>query len=522
MKRASGVWALLCLGACTSPAVGGGGGDATGSGGAGSSSGGGVGSSGLSSSSGGGTPDAGAPNEVLLVEGLLITRVAFAQTVSVDVVRNGSVVDPLQRRMPVLQDRAADVRVHVAAEADWAPQEVTAQVILRHADGRVVVNEDTRTPVPPSNDAQPPSLFTVPLPGGELDEGVEVTVRLLSAQGRAAALLSSHPAHFPAVGSSFPLRPQRQYPLRLHLVPIRYDRDGSGRLPDTSPAQLDLIRAQLATFYPVNEVTLTVGEPLPWSRPLTLSLNVNFGALNDALYDRRVEDGAADDVYYYGLVSAADTFDAYCGGSCVTGQSYLVEDAADADIRVGAGMGFGGPDSVATLIHELGHLHGREHAPCGVNSWDDAYPYTDASIGSWGRNPEDGSFLSPDVFTDFMGYCDDTWVSDYTMGALHTRARILADAQPRGVPASRFRMLSQEEDGTWHWGTVHNARPQGPTVALECLDARGQRIAQVLAHRVRLSHGPQWRLRVPDLPAGTRTLVGHAPQEFSVVVAPQP
>jgi hypothetical protein len=46
------------------------------------------------------------------------------------------------------------------------------------------------------------------------------------------------------------------------LVPLRYDTDGSGRLPNTSPEMLARFRAHLEALYPVTGAELTVHPPI--------------------------------------------------------------------------------------------------------------------------------------------------------------------------------------------------------------------------------------------------------------------
>ena len=55
---------------------------------------------------------------------------------------------------------------------------------------------------------------------------------------------------FPRAGE-LALRPRPVGPLRVLLVPLRYDADGSGRLPDTSPAQLQAFHDALLAMFPV-------------------------------------------------------------------------------------------------------------------------------------------------------------------------------------------------------------------------------------------------------------------------------
>jgi len=96
-----------------------------------------------------------------------------------------------------------------------------------------------------------------------------------------------------------------------------------------------------------------VHAPLPYSGGYTFSGNVDFGDVNAELQQLRDDDHAPPEAYYYALVAPEATFDDYCGRSCVTGQSYVVDDPADADLRVGSGQGWAGETAAWTLAHEV-------------------------------------------------------------------------------------------------------------------------------------------------------------------------
>jgi hypothetical protein len=64
--------------------------------------------------------------------------------------------------------------------------------------------------------------------------------------------------------------------------------------------------------------------------------------------------------------------------------------------------------------HELGHNLDLPHAPCGGPAdADPQYPYSGASIGSWGYDIANGVLKSPNTHTDLMSYCTPAWISDY-------------------------------------------------------------------------------------------------------------
>lgn len=107
------------------------------------------------------------------------------------------------------------------------------------------------------------------------------------------------------------------------------------------------------------------------------------------------------------------------------------------------GAGFNG--MTATMAHELGHVLGLGHAPCGLVSGDmgdpnyPAYePYDTvnakrASIGEYGYDSSTRTVMSPNFFADFMSYCGPGWISPYHYRALIEHSLL----DPQWVPAAR-------------------------------------------------------------------------------------
>jgi hypothetical protein len=132
-------------------------------------------------------------------------------------------------------------------------------------------------------------------------------------------------------------------------------------------------------------------------------------------------------------MNPADSFDAFCNNGCTTGLGFVVDDPTDGSIRVSSGTGFPGIDSAWTMLHEVGHQHGRSHAPCGVSGADRQFPQRDGTIGLWGYDRSTPTMLNI-TSHDFMSYCEDEWVSQYTWAALLTRIQAV------GTPALERRM----------------------------------------------------------------------------------
>jgi hypothetical protein len=115
----------------------------------------------------------------------------------------------------------------------------------------------------------------------------------------------------------------------------------------------------------------------------------------------RTAEGSSRD--YYGVVKVSY-------GSGVAGIGYI-------GYPVSMGWDYSG-SAPGVMAHEIGHTFGRQHAPCGgVAGADPSYPYAGGAIGVYGLNVATKQVLPP-TYTDLMGYCGSTWISDYTYKAV--------------------------------------------------------------------------------------------------------
>lgn len=194
-------------------------------------------------------------------------------------------------------------------------------------------------------------------------------------------------------------------PLHVRVVPYQVD----GKVPDTSAAVIEGMRTALYAVYPVTEVTIDVDEVQVWTEAYDLgSINVAVGVRQETAM------GAGEvpwNTYYYAIANGGlDSRDDYMG---ITGTS---EDGGGGSLvraYFAAGAAFGDQRSEDTLIHEMGHVHGLEHAPCdGESNVDRDYPYAEAAIGVEGYDLRTGTFVPADS-KDMMSYCYPRWISPY-------------------------------------------------------------------------------------------------------------
>ena len=195
---------------------------------------------------------------------------------------------------------------------------------------------------------------------------------------------------------------------------------------------LSVLKQQL----PVGAYNADVRAPYTTTAPALQNDNAN-GAWGTILSEMlTVRAGDASTRYYYGVVKT--TY-----GSGVAGIGYVGGSA-----RAALGWDYL-PSGSGVMAHEVGHNMSRQHAPCGgVSGADPSYPYAGGLIGMWGLDLTTLALKSPATFTDLMGYCGNTWVSDYNWSGMVA----YREGGPNNAPA-----VDEGGPGLLVWGRITDA-----------------------------------------------------------------
>lgn len=406
----------------SSPDGSNGGGPTDGQGGSGATTSSGAGSQGGSTGEGAGDP----LGETAGATGYNVREVAFYQAVKSTVFANGNAQSPSVR---LVADRPAVVRVFVdTAGTTGAP--VTA---------RLTIGANPPLDVPAaasyaSNDADYGSTINFDVPAGYMKAGQSWKVELLESTDTA----TGNPS---ALTPEKSLAVEATHAVKVTIIPVMYQADGSNRMPDTSQSQLDRYQAYFMTLYPASSVTVSVGNTLQWGQSIGAGGDGWDSLLNELSDVRASSGGAAFDEYYYGVFEPSNSFEQFCGGGCVAGLGFIGDPGGEYS-RAAIGLGYGGDVAAWTAVHEVGHNHGRPHSPCGgVAGPDPGYPHSGGDIGVWGMDIFGHQMVEPS-YKDFMGYCEPTWISDYVY------ENILDFMQQTGG-AQSFHIPEEELDQEW-------------------------------------------------------------------------
>ena len=437
----------------------------------------------------GGTADAGpapdAPAAQAFADQVSLSEIASFQTVKVDLMKDGA--DIVKTNAPIVSERATLLRAYVTVAKKWKAATIDAELDVT-VDGRTYVFNDSKTISKSSTDDNLGSTFDFSLPEALVHPTTTYALKVWRED-------TGEEIDYPTDGTTRTLPVSDGGAVHVVMVPIRYDADSSQRLPNLGDAELARYHDTLYSMYPTAIVNVEVHEPLPWAQAID-PLGPGWDEVLTAVADLRAKDKPAANVFYVAAFEPAESISAFCNkGGCILGIAPLAG-PNDVDLRVAAVLGYGGQLGPNTLLQELAHAMGRDHADCGgADGVDPAFPYPGAGIGNWGYDIVAKELVDPGTVSDFMGYCSPVWISDYTYKGLFKRITYVSqgvDETPwmsAGPAKTSQRVLHVGKDGSVRVGrTLSIAPPRGATRSVTVTRADGAR-RRIDAPFVPLDHG---------------------------------
>ncbi|MEM7159168.1 MAG: hypothetical protein AAF799_40400 [Myxococcota bacterium] len=386
--------------------------------------------------------------------GITLTEIYADHGVHVPVYRDGAWVDGSGRNAELIANRNTLIRAYWELEPDFEPRVIEGRLVLTQPDGsqesasRLFMVEGNSVP----NDLDTNIYFIAPAelvtPGVQFHiELYETTDDLRDTPEPAQSVFPAEPAYI-GIEST---------PMELQVVIVPIDHDTGAQCPEPpeiTDDELQYLSDQLFMQNPVNRVVMTRRDPIAY----TQSMN-SFNGVLGFLADLRATDGADPAAYYYGVVRPCDGGPDGVGGQAISIPGFPSMDNGWA--RTSVGRWYGSLSSTAnTFVHEVGHTQGRRHIFCNGDEGgtDPSYPYDAGDIGVWGFGSQDFSLHSPTASKDYMTYCGNTWVSDWTWRQVSPYIRELTSwgAQgPVGQPEGHVLVgLVDPESGDETWFTT--------------------------------------------------------------------
>ena len=222
---------------------------------------------------------------------------------------------------------------------------------------------------------------------------------------------------------------------RIRFVSVQQGTSAPGNI--SNPAQLMALARRL---HPLDAVDVDVR---PGVFTASQALEAGGGGWEQVLGDldaQRLSDPDGANRIYFGITALP-----YGRAQGIVGLAFTGIPAAT------TALGWDDSDDASRVVaHELGHIWGRRHSPCGSpppNTVDGAYPYSGGRIGVTGMDVTNTT-LKPVSSPDIMGYCfQSPWTSDYSyQGVMDFRQ------------ANASVVLGPPQPSVLVWGRIVNGR----------------------------------------------------------------
>jgi len=304
------------------------------------------------------------------------------------------------RHVPIIQLKDARLEVTIRTAANAEGRSVIARVSI---SGTVPTTVDQQVELVPG-DATDVSFL---IPGMSITDDAAISIGLYESDDikrDGDTSVSRWPRDL-----DMPLDARDPGGLRLTVVPIRPNATVGGDF-DVTPEMMAEIESDMLAQLPINSVELVAHAPVDWTDDLGEISSWNEVVL--LLANLREQEGADPDMYYYGLIP-------WSVNLALGGLAATLSDAPFWRVSIGV-QG----ERSNVLLHEVMHVLGRRHTPCGDPGGPDPfYPYDEALIGPVAYDAVNDEWVDPLSTHDTMSYCSPSWTSDYTYTALFQEIR---------------------------------------------------------------------------------------------------
>ena len=410
--------------------------------------------------------------------GISIVSVEANQGVGVTLIEGEAYFGPDERNAHLVRNRDTLVRFqHVIDDPErWIPRELTGilHIVPPGEDPTELLRVRT---IFVDGDSDPRKLgenFFFSLLADEALPGTRFWLELRESDGGIdVSSLDEGRASVPSEPLEIGFEPT-DLEIEVVIVPVDYQWVDPPRYPDITDEDIQIFHDELLQQNPVQDIEISIrDEPLVWDEQLS-----NLGSLLSPTRALKEADEAPPNVYYHAFVDV--------GGSSVNmvaGIAWLTNDTMDHGPRRTAATVYykriteGDPEtdepdtiypptsSARTWVHEIGHNQGLSHVYCpGADSAnpDPDYPHDNGKIGGFGFGIRSFHLHTPTASHDYMTYCGNSWVSDWTWNKTYERIQTLTSWNGAAiVPSEKVPTLvgTLFADGSEEWWLFEGAAP---------------------------------------------------------------
>ena len=407
--------------------------------------------------------------------GIDIVEVEANQGTAVLIGQGGEWVGGEGRNAYMIRDRDTLIRAQYTVADNWVPREILGVLHVKDAQGNELTPRYRQMRVEASSDPKVlTSNFYFSILADEAQPGASYWLELREAdpsvdieaiQAAMAPGINVTPPGYELIGYE-----QTPLEMKVVFVPIEYTFINPPTLVEPTEADIQLLHDDLLQTNPLQTVDIQVHAPYEWTNQLT-----NLGALLSPMRSVRGQDGADPNVYYHALVDVrSPAVNMVAGIASLTGPTQT-----DGLNRVAATVWFKQNEEAppagtsGTVVHEVGHNQGLSHIYCPQAASeaagpDPSYPHDGGKIGVYGFGIRNFRLYTPTAAHDYMTYCGNAWVSDWTWNKTYQRIKTLTSWDYEGGMAPDDNTAAAEQplligtlfpDGSEDWWVMMGTPP---------------------------------------------------------------
>lgn len=408
------------------------------------------------------TSETDPPEPIDYARGIRLDRLTVNQATQVEVVVDGIEVPSENYNTRLIPGRRTLVRGFWKLHATFEPRELIGRLTVTYPDGTSTDQDFTQFVEGEASDGGGSTSFQWLLEPDELVPGMQIRAKLIEPDPESAGgEVSDPPPIAPLAGKATLGLYDVPLEIKVTLVPVLHQFEGCEAMPEITDEDVAALREQLEQNNPIQRAVMTVREPMPYTE--TIGEAGGFSPMLGALAQLRAADNPDPNEYYYGLIEPCDGYPPGLLGQAIAIAGPPTMQNGGERISTGRWNG-SGAGAAETFVHEVGHTQGRRHVRCsgGEAGVDNNYPHPNGRIGIWGFGIYDFELRTPTGGRDYMTYCSNEWVSDYSWEQTLEVIEVLTSFDAMDAPAAPSGAVLAgllHADGTQTWWTRPGRTP---------------------------------------------------------------
>ena len=200
------------------------------------------------------------------VRGASIQKITVYQSVAVPIAKEGEAISP---SLPILAGRKTLLRVFLDSSDDFVSRDIVGRLTLEHGEDDTTVHEVTFSLNGNWNESSLSSTMNFFLEEEDVTPSTTFHVELLEVEpGFEGDESRRNNVVYPLEGMADLRAESMAKPLKVYMLPIKYNADGSGRTPNMTENRLNEFAEDMKALYPTGAVEFTLLPEKSWNQAI--------------------------------------------------------------------------------------------------------------------------------------------------------------------------------------------------------------------------------------------------------------